>query len=537
MTSDDMPDKKDIRAANILLQMAKVKGCFAKEFPSRHVKHGVVKLSTNRLTKNTQKGGCRFGTDKLMKIENAKTLDLQSARATIVERKSRKRTFHSRETSEHLNLTSRSCTRNLQKAKEMKDETGAFRDRINPSIKPPKKLQSTCIVPTIPDTSSFSIIHLLYAVRIALITPLGKNNSLIFGKYVETNKKKQRKHSEGVSWIEKRGGCFSGLKGFVRKNLPSLATPEIVERVRLNTRDFRILEAKEPLQDLVNGVLKVFSSRTVSIGAKSQKALVVYERHSKSWSWIGPLPSSVLHIDHIEEETSPQAWGLPRKTLVKLVDSFAYWLKEGQEMQLRIGSLPKPPQELMQHINFSERLRESRAVKSLRTISPSCEEVRAYFRREETLRYTVPDRAFSYTALDGQRSVVAPLKSCSGKPPTKVRDHHILKHNRPPHFTVLCLVRDAAARLPGGVGTRADICVLVRDSQFIVEDISDLQVNQVVSGALDRLHYENDPCVNFEKKWRLWAYLHRDRQEEDFEYDSTCPMKRRKRAKKMDSEV
>ncbi|KAJ8529091.1 hypothetical protein K7X08_035926 [Anisodus acutangulus] len=108
---------------------------------------------------------------------------------------------------------------------------------------------------------------------------------------------------------------------------------------------------------------------------------------------------------------------------------------------------------------------------------------------------------FPYTAVDGQRSAVAPLK------------------------------RDAVARLPGGVGTRADICVLVRDSQFIVEDISDLQVSQVVSGALDRLHYENDPCERFDKEWRLWAYLHGDRLEEDFEYDSTFSNKSRKRAK------
>ncbi|KAJ8529076.1 hypothetical protein K7X08_035911 [Anisodus acutangulus] len=51
--------------------------------------------------------------------------------------------------------------------------------------------------------------------------------------------------------------------------------------------------------------------------------------------------------------------------------------------------------------------------------------------------YTVPDRVFPCTVVDGQRSAVA-------------------------------LKRDAAARLPPGVGTRADICVLVRDSQFIV---------------------------------------------------------------------
>ncbi|MCD9637570.1 hypothetical protein HAX54_020937 [Datura stramonium] len=104
------------------------------------------------------------------------------------------------------------------------------------------------------------------------------------------------------------------------------------------------------------------------------------------------------------------------------------------------------------------------------------------------------------------RSVVSPLKSCRGKTLIKVRDHYIIKCNRPLKFTALCLVRDAAARLPEGVGTRADICVLVRDSQFVFEDSSDSQINKVVGGALDRLHYENDPCVKYEKRWHQWAY-------------------------------
>lgn len=40
----------------------------------------------------------------------------------------------------------------------------------------------------------------------------------------------------------------------------------------------------------------------------------------------------------------------------------------------------------------------------------------------------------------------------------KPREHVLLKPDRPSHVTILCLVRDAAARLPNGVGTRADIC-------------------------------------------------------------------------------
>jgi nuclear factor related to kappa-B-binding protein len=34
----------------------------------------------------------------------------------------------------------------------------------------------------------------------------------------------------------------------------------------------------------------------------------------------------------------------------------------------------------------------------------------------------------------------------------------LLKSERPACVTILTLVRDAAARLPNGVGTRADIC-------------------------------------------------------------------------------
>ena len=42
------------------------------------------------------------------------------------------------------------------------------------------------------------------------------------------------------------------------------------------------------------------------------------------------------------------------------------------------------------------------------------------------------------------------------------------------------------------------------------------QVNNVVSGALDRLHYEKDPCVRYDALRKVWIYLHRGRTEEDF---------------------
>ncbi|GFS69879.1 nuclear factor related to kappa-B-binding protein [Trichonephila clavipes] len=43
------------------------------------------------------------------------------------------------------------------------------------------------------------------------------------------------------------------------------------------------------------------------------------------------------------------------------------------------------------------------------------------------------------------------------------------------------------------------------------------KIHTVVSGALDRLHYEKDPCVKYDVNRKLWIYLHRHRTEEEFE--------------------
>ncbi len=42
------------------------------------------------------------------------------------------------------------------------------------------------------------------------------------------------------------------------------------------------------------------------------------------------------------------------------------------------------------------------------------------------------------------------------------------------------------------------------------------QLNNAVSGALDRLHYEKDPCVRYDSTRKVWIYLHRGRTEDDF---------------------
>uniref|UniRef100_A0ACD5TYQ0 Uncharacterized protein n=1 Tax=Avena sativa TaxID=4498 RepID=A0ACD5TYQ0_AVESA len=117
---------------------------------------------------------------------------------------------------------------------------------------------------------------------------------------------------------------------------------------------------------------------------------------------------------------------------------------------------------------------------------------------------------------------------------TKARGHPMLLPDRPPHVTILCLVRDAASRLPGRTGTRADVCTLLKDSQYLnhAESNKEAAVNQVVSGALDRLHYERDPCVLYDNDKKLWTYLHRGREEEDFEDDGTSSTKKWKRPRR-----
>ncbi|KAI4353498.1 hypothetical protein L6164_002443 [Bauhinia variegata] len=392
-----------------------------------------------------------------------------------------------------------------------------------------QKKTFTLITPTVQTGFSFSIIHLLSAVRMAMTAPLPED-SLEMGKLRDDQKKAQ---VVGVNGILPNEKIATNNENAGQLNMPSLTVQEIVDRVRSNPGDPCILETQEPLQDLVRGVLKIVSSKTAPLGAKGWKVLAVYEKSTRSWLWIGPVSHISSDHDTIEEVTSAEFWGLPHKMLVKLVDSFASWLKCGQETLQQIGSLPAPPLALMQvNLDEKERFRDLRAQKSLNTISPSSEEVRAYFRKEEILRYSIPDRAFSYTAADGKKSIVAPLRRCGGKPTSKARDHFMLKRDRPPHVTILCLVRDAAARLPGSIGTRADVCTLIRDSQYIVEDVSDAQINQVVSGALDRLHYERDPCVQFDGERKLWVYLHREREEEDFEDDGTSSTKKWKRQKK-----
>ncbi|KAF5954140.1 hypothetical protein HYC85_006996 [Camellia sinensis] len=328
------------------------------------------------------------------------------------------------------------------------------------------------------------------------------------------------------------------MENSVQLNARSLTAEEIIYRMRSNPGDSCIIETQDPLHDLVRGVLKIFSSKAAPLGAKGWKPLAFYKKSSKSLSWIGLVSHSSSDHEAVEEVTSPETWGLPHRMLGKLVDSFAKWLKIRQETLRQIGRLSAPPSSLMQfNLDEKERFKDVRAQKSLNIINRSSKEVIAYFCKEEVLRYSIPERAFSYTAADGRKSIIAPLRRCGVKPSSKPQDHFMLKRDRQSHVTSLCLVRDTAARLPESIGTRVDVCTLIRNSQYIVEDVSKGQLNQVASGALDRLHYEHDPCVQFDGERKLWVYLHREREEEYFEDDATSSTKKWKRQKKKDQET
>uniref|UniRef100_A0A4W4EFX7 DEUBAD domain-containing protein n=1 Tax=Electrophorus electricus TaxID=8005 RepID=A0A4W4EFX7_ELEEL len=151
-------------------------------------------------------------------------------------------------------------------------------------------------------------------------------------------------------------------------------------------------------------------------------------------------------------------------------------------------------------------------------VRPSTGEERHVFQEQEQRRYDQPHKAFTFR-MHGFESVVGPVKGVFDKETSlnKAREHSLLRSDRPAYVTILSLVRDAAARLPNGEGTRAEICELLKDSQFLAPDVTSAQVNTVVSGALDRLHYEKDPCVKYDIGRKLWIYLHRDRSQEEFE--------------------
>jgi len=60
------------------------------------------------------------------------------------------------------------------------------------------------------------------------------------------------------------------------------------------------------------------------------------------------------------------------------------------------------------------------------------------------------------------------------------------------------------------------VIIIVTLVVYMQHVAANVQLNTVVSGALDRLHYEKDPCVKYDVSRKLWIYRHRSRAEDDF---------------------
>uniref|UniRef100_A0A8C7PYB8 Nuclear factor related to kappaB binding protein n=1 Tax=Oncorhynchus mykiss TaxID=8022 RepID=A0A8C7PYB8_ONCMY len=211
---------------------------------------------------------------------------------------------------------------------------------------------------------------------------------------------------------------------------------------------------------------------------------VVFRESSQQWKWIGPSENGEKDLSAL-----CQLW----------VDSKGLVVVKAECEELAEMTSPTP------------RAWTDYVVRS------STGDERHVFQVQEQQRYDQPHKAFTFR-MHGFESPVGPVKGVFDKEMSlnKAREHTLLRSDRPAYVTILSLVRDAAARLPNGEGTRAEICELLKDSQFLAPDVTSAQVNMVVSGALDRLHYEKDPCVKYDIVRKLWNYLHRDRGQEEF---------------------
>jgi hypothetical protein len=124
-----------------------------------------------------------------------------------------------------------------------------------------------------------------------------------------------------------------------------------------------------------------------------------------------------------------------------------------------------------------ERFKNLKMSKNQLTIRPRTKEEIENFQKNELERYKNPHLAWIYNDIEGKATIVAPvLKKVITGNSNKPRDHVLLKSDRPSYVTILCLARDAASRLPDGVGTRSDICDLLKDSQYVIERLSDTHV-------------------------------------------------------------
>ncbi|KAH8359795.1 hypothetical protein KR093_008880 [Drosophila rubida] len=236
------------------------------------------------------------------------------------------------------------------------------------------------------------------------------------------------------------------------------------------------------------------------------------------------LPSEfVPYIEHKTQLGIYQWIGAGRDSDARLQTLCQFWLQRRKEEAV-VQQLPQTAQ-LTPH---QQQLSPAAGMDATPTPAPRCptswtvrvatQTEMLEFQRQERLRFEQPHRPFTYR-MHGYESVVGPVKGIyqQSLALNKARGHAVMVDDRPPFVTILTLVRDATARLPNGEGTRSEISELLKCSQFINRQAAENVLQTIVSGALDRMHGGVDPCVRYDARRKIWIYLHRNRNEADFE--------------------
>lgn len=239
------------------------------------------------------------------------------------------------------------------------------------------------------------------------------------------------------------------------------------------------------------------------------------------------LPSDFVPYLEFKSQLNMYQWiGAGRDSDTRMSALSDFWM-----MHRNDGSIKKPPMKFKvfdktiknPEINIENHLRNvisqpnQRCRSDWKVVPVSKDEMRE-FAPQEKRRFERPQSPFVYHQ-HGYYSIVGPIdvNRMNSTPIQKMKDNSFLTHERPYCVTLGNLVRDAAARLPNGEGTRSDISKLVKYSQYLLPNLSDSVVETIVSEILDKVHKEEDCFLKYDVKRSLWIYLHRNRTEKDFE--------------------
>lgn len=331
---------------------------------------------------------------------------------------------------------------------------------------------------------------------------------------------------------------FSDLDGIDMMNLPIDLDDSNIDILDINNKPELMQETHTNFLSLIRDIICSTSEHRMNYKTLEERLKTWQENpitplndwYSLSDNWAGLLKSAinflsgnfpeqpvefVPYIEYKPQLDMYQWIGAGRDSDTLLSPLAQYWLehrnevknatqKEEKETEIELADRSQTPPPPRCPTTWTVRKSDSDEVKS--------------YREQERRRYDNPHKAFTFRC-NGYESVVGPLKGIYNPSVgnAKARGHTMLSADRPNFVTILSLVRDATARLPNGEGTRADICELLKSSQYISSSAPDNVLQSVVSGALDRMHTQFDPCVKYDPKRKIWIYLHRNRSEQDFE--------------------